>query len=42
MSKYEDSNMNKDEKINDCFGRFMTIVNDSKYIGKKKISQIFC
>ncbi len=34
MSKYEAFNMNKNENINDCFGRFMTIVNDLKSLGK--------
>ena len=33
MSKYESSNMNRDEDINTCFGRFMTIVNDLKSLG---------
>lgn len=34
MSKYESFNMFKDEDINTCFGRFMTIVNDLKSLGK--------
>ena len=34
MSKYEAFNMNKNENISDCFGRFMTIVNDLKSLGK--------
>uniref|UniRef100_A0A803M764 Gag-pol polyprotein n=1 Tax=Chenopodium quinoa TaxID=63459 RepID=A0A803M764_CHEQI len=34
MSKYELFAMNKNEKINDCFRRFMTIVNDLRSLGK--------
>lgn len=34
MSKYKTFNIDKDEKINDCFSRFMTIVNILEYLRK--------